>query len=118
MNKVYYLSTCDTCKRIIQQLKLKEKGFEFQDIKFNRITESQLNELKTLAGSFQLLFSKTSRKYKELNLAGKTLSEEDYRNYILQEYTFLKRPVIVLGNNIFIGNSKNTINEAAKALNV
>lgn len=118
MKKVYYLSTCDTCKRIIQQLKLKEKGFEFQDIKFDRITKSQLNELKTLAGSFHLLFSKTSRKYKELNLAEKELSEEDYSNYILQEYTFLKRPVIVYSKNIFIGNAKKTIDEAAKAINV
>ena len=37
MNKIYYLSTCDTCKRIITELQLKEKGFVFQDIKTEKI---------------------------------------------------------------------------------
>ncbi len=118
MNKVFYLSNCDTCKRIITKLSLKEKGFELQDIKTNKISTEQLNELKELAGSYQALFSKVSRKYKELNLAAVALSEKDYCNYILQEYTFLKRPVIISGKQIFIGNAQKTIEEAEKLLNV
>jgi len=42
------------------------------------------------------------------------LNEKDYRKYILLEYTFLKRPVIIVDNEIFIGNSKKTV-AAAKA---
>lgn len=116
MNKVYYLSTCDTCKRIISDLGLKEKGFVFQDIKTKKITASQLEEMKKSTGSYEVLFSRIAKKYKELDLGSKKLSEEDYKNYILEEYTFLKRPVIFIGGKIFVGNSKTVIAEAKSVL--
>jgi arsenate reductase (glutaredoxin) len=62
-----------------------------------------------LAGSYEGLFSRVALKYKALGLKEKKLTEEDYKKYILEEYTFLKRPVIITGNKIFIGNSKNNI---------
>ena len=37
MNKVYYLIQCDTCQRIIRILKLKERGFGFQDDNLSKI---------------------------------------------------------------------------------
>jgi arsenate reductase len=112
MKKVFYLSTCDTCRRILDQLDLKQKGFVLQDIKTEKITEAQLNEMKSLSGSYEALFSKTSRKYKEKGLDKVPLSEADRKRLILEEYTFLKRPVIVFSNKIFVGNSKQTIAEA------
>lgn len=108
--KVYYLSTCDTCQRIIKELGIGEE-FEYQDIKTEKITESQVEEMKTLAGSYEALFSRVARKYKELNLKEKNLGEEDYKQYILDEYTFLKRPVFIIGGNIFIGNSKKNVED-------
>jgi arsenate reductase len=113
MKKIYYLSTCDTCKRIISDLGLKEKGFVFQDIKTEKITSEQLEEIKNLAGSYEALFSRVARKYKELGLSKQNLSETDYKNYILEEYTFLKRPVICIENKVFVGNTKSVI-EAVK----
>jgi len=41
-----------------------------------------------------------------------TLGELDYKKYILDEYTFLKRPVILINDEIFIGNSKKIIEQA------
>lgn len=116
MNKIYYLSTCDTCKRIIADLELKEKGFVFQDIKTEKITTAQLEEMKKATGSYEALFCRIARKYKELNLSSKQLSETDYRNYILEEYTFLKRPVIFIEKKVFVGNTKSVIEEAKEAL--
>ena len=116
MNKIYYLSSCDTCKRIISELELKEKGFVFQDIKTEKITPVQLEEMKKVVGSYEALFSRVARKYKELNLASKQLTETDYRNFILEEYTFLKRPVIFIGKKVFVGNTKVVIAEAKKEL--
>ena len=112
MKKIYYLSTCDTCKRIISELELKEKGFIFQDIKTDKITNDQLEEMKNLVGSYEALFSRIARKYKELGLASKILTETNYKKFILEEYTFLKRPVIFIGKNIFIGNTKAIIEQA------
>ena len=116
MKKIYYLSTCDTCKRIISELGLKEKGFVFQDIKTEKMTSNQLDEMKNAVGSYEALFSQIARKYKELGLAEKTLSENDYKKFILDEYTFLKRPVIFIGKKVFVGNSKNVIAEAKAEL--
>jgi arsenate reductase len=95
---------------------LKKKGFEMQDIKFEKITPAQLKEMKDMIGSFEALFSRRALKYKELGLKNKTLSEEDYRKYILQEYTFLKRPVIIVNDKIFIGSDKKTKEAIKKAL--
>jgi len=114
MKKIYYLSSCSTCSRIITELKLKEKKFEFQDIKTEKITATQLAEMKKMSGSYEALFSRVALKYRALGLDKKKLTEDDYKKYILEEYTFLKRPVILIKNKIFVGNSKNNIN-AVKA---
>lgn len=113
MKKVYYLSTCDTCKRIMKEVGV-DDSFEMQDIKTEKITADQLEEMKSLAGSYESLFSRVARKYKELSLKDKNLSEQDYKNYILNEYTFLKRPVFIIDKQIFIGNSKKIV-EALKS---
>ena len=109
MKKIYYLSTCSTCTRIITELGLKDKKFEFQDIKTEKITASQLAEMKKMAGSYEALFSRIALKYRALGLDKKKLGEDDYKKYILEEYTFLKRPVFIIKNKIFVGNSKNNI---------
>lgn len=109
MQKIYYLGSCSTCIRIIKELELKDKTFQFQDIKTEKISPAQLEEMKKITGSYEALFSRVAVKYKALELGKKQLAEDDYKKYILEEYTFLKRPVIIIGNKIFIGNSKNTI---------
>ena len=116
MRKVYYLSTCSTSKRIIDTLDLRNKDFDFQDIKFEPITEGQLTEMYKLAGSYEALFSKIARKYKELGLKNLSLQEADFKQYILSEYTFLKRPVVIIDNQIFIGSSKANVERLALAL--
>ena len=116
MRKVYYLSTCSTSKRIIDTLDLRNKDFDFQDIKFAPITEEQLTEMYKLAGSYEALFSKIARKYKELGLKNLNLQEADFKQYILSEYTFLKRPVVIIDNQIFIGSSKANVERLALAL--
>ena len=91
--------------------------FVKQDIKTEAITEAQLDEMQALAGNYEALFSRVARKYKELDLKNQTLTEADYRKYILEEYTFLKRPVFVIDGQIFIGNSKKTQEAIAQKLN-
>ncbi|HET6225216.1 MAG TPA: ArsC/Spx/MgsR family protein [Bacteroidia bacterium] len=116
MKKIYYLSSCSTCARIINELELKKKGFQFQDIKTDKITAEQLEEMKKKAGSYEALFSRVAMKYRALGLDKKELTEQDYKKHILEEYTFLKRPVLLIGNKITIGNSKKTIAEAKKLI--
>lgn len=94
-----------------------DDNFELQDIKTQKITPSQLDEMKELSGSYEPLFSRVARKYKELGLKELELTEEDYRKFILDEYTFLKRPVFVFKDRIFVGNSKKNIEALKQYLN-
>ncbi len=116
MKKIYYLSTCDTCKRIMNELNLKNLGFDMQDLKVKHIHESELEAIKQKTGSYEALFSKIARKYKELDLKSKNLTENDFKRYILGDYTFLKRPVILIDGAVFVGNAKKTIEEAKQKL--
>ncbi|WP_421919795.1 arsenate reductase family protein [Marinifilum sp.] len=105
MKKIYHLGNCSACQRIIKELQI-DSSFELQDIKKQKITASQLKQMKELSGSYESLFSRRAIKYKELGLKDKVLSEDDYKEYILNEYTFLKRPVLLIDGSIFIGNTK------------
>lgn len=111
MKKLYHLSTCNTCKRIITELNNGE-GFDLQDIKSDLITEEQLENMYQLAGSYEALFSRRSRKYRAMGLHEKNLTEADFKRLILEEYTFLKRPVVIIDDEIFIGNSKKVVADA------
>ena len=113
MKKIYHLGNCTTCQAIIKEIKADQKGFAMQDIKFEKITPAQLDEMKKMAGSYESLFSRRAMKYKELGLKDKKLEEKDYRKYILDEYTFLKRPVAIINDKIFIGSEKKIV-EALK----
>jgi arsenate reductase len=116
--KIYYLKTCDTSIRIIKQLYNLIADFIFQEIKTEPITVKQLEEMKQLAGTYEALFSRRAKKYKEMGLKNEQLSEEDYKQYLLQEYTFLKRPVVIVDKEIFIGNSKKNIELLTQKLQV
>ena len=101
---IYYLGTCSTCERILSEIP-NLKSFTLREIKGDPITPKELDDMKRLAGSYEALFSRIALKYRALGLGNLKLTEKDYRKYILEEYTFLKRPVMVIGKEIFIGNA-------------
>ncbi len=114
--KMYHLAHCTTCQAIIKETGADIAGVEFQNIREEKITKKQLEEMKKLAGTYEALFSRRALKYKELGLKDKQLSEDDYKNCILEEDTFLKRPVTIVNDQIFIGNDKKTVEALKKAL--
>ena len=91
-------------------------GFEKQDIKSDKMTTNQIDEMKVLSGTYESLFSRKAMKFRAMGLNEMELSESDYRNYLLEEYTFLKRPVFIIDNQIFVGNAKKTVEEVAQAI--
>ncbi|WMW77178.1 ArsC/Spx/MgsR family protein [Flavobacterium sp. 20NA77.7] len=115
MRKIYYLKTCDTCKKIIKSLP-KTEGFIFQDIKEEPISVKQLEEMYALTGSYEILFSKKAKLYKEMGLKDEKLSEADFKRFILEHYTFLARPVIIINPSIFVGNSPKVVQKAIEFL--
>ena len=111
MNKAFILSTCNTCQRIVEEVKWTD---EIQDVKEKLIDSKTLTALKKEHGSYEALFNKRATKYRSMGLKEKGLSEQEFKQWILKEYTFLKRPVFIVGEKSYVGNAKKTV-EALKA---
>lgn len=107
MKKVFYLKTCDTCRKIMAQFDLTD--WELREIKKDPVTETELEEMHQQSGSYEALFSKKSTQIKSRGLDVKTLGEKDFKSLLLDHYTFLKRPVFITDENIFIGNNQKTV---------
>ena len=114
MKKIYYLKTCDSCSRILKPLPL--DVFNLQEIKTQPLTIEEIEEMEGLAGSYESLFSRRAKKYSAMGLKHQTLEEVDYKQLILSDYTFLKRPVIIIDKDIYIGNDKNNVNALQQRL--
>lgn len=110
MKKIYHLKSCSTNVRILKELNL--EGVELQNIKETNIDEKTLDLLKEKVGSYEALFSKKAMKFRSMGLNKMDLTEKDYKKYILEEYTFIKRPYMINGEDVFIGNSKSVVAEA------
>jgi arsenate reductase-like glutaredoxin family protein len=83
--------------------------FEQREIKAKAVTEEELQEMYDLSNSYEALFSKKSTQIKERNIDVKSLQEEDFKKLILEDYRFLKRPVFINNQEIFIGSDKKNI---------
>jgi arsenate reductase len=116
MKKFFYLATCSTCAKIMKELPLEKAGVELREIKSEAITPEELDAMQKLSGSYESLFSRVALKYRAWGLNEKKLTEKDYRKYILEEYTFLKRPVLLLDDRVLVGNKKATVAEMKEAL--
>lgn len=117
MKRIYHLSSCSTCQRILKQLN-PDSDIELIDIKESNIDAKTLDWLKEKVGSYEDLFSKRAMKFRSMGLDKMTLTEQDYRKYMLEEYTFLKRPFMIHGEDVFIGNTQKVVDLAMIAFNV
>lgn len=115
MRKIYHLGSCSTCQRILKELEPLD-GVVLQEIKSESITANQVDEMAALAGSYESLFSRRAMLFRQRGLHEQQLGEEDYKKLILDHYTFLKRPVVLVDDQIFVGNSKKTVEAAKEAL--
>ncbi len=115
MKKIFYLKSCSTNQRILKELNL--EGVDLQNIKEENVDEQTLDFLKSKMGSYEALFSRKAMKFRSMGLNEMNLTEADYKKYMLEEYTFLKRPFMINEDEVFIGNAKNVVEEAKKSFN-
>lgn len=115
MRTIFYLETCKTCQKALEFL-APPKEIKLIEIKSKGVSEKALDHMAKLAGSYEALFSRRAILYRQRNLGEKTLFEKDYKSLILEHYTFLKRPVVVTDEAIFIGNAKAVLEVAKQAL--
>lgn len=109
MKKVFYLKTCSTCTRIMSRFDL--TGWELRELKSEPLTQDELEIMFQQTKSYEDLFSKRSAQIRARGLIMNDLTEDDYRLLLLSHYSFLKRPVFLTDEEIFIGNSHHTIEQ-------
>lgn len=115
MKKLYYLSSCSTCRRILKQWNL-PRDFLLQDVKSNPLTLADLDHMHQRSKSYESLFSRRAKLFQERQLAEEQLDETRFKALLLEHYTFLKRPVLIWDDQIFIGSSKATVELANKTI--
>lgn len=113
MKVIFYLKSCNTCARIIKEIGF-DSSFTFREIKSQPITEIEIEMIHGLSKNYESIFNKRALLFREKKKNTPCFKESDYRKFILEHYTFLKRPLIIIDKRIFIGNSKKTISEAKR----
>ena len=115
MKKIYHLETCKTCQKILKELEPHD-GIELREIKSKGVSPEELKEMRALTDSYEDLFSRRAMLFRQRGLKDQKLGEDDFKNLILEHYTFLKRPVVLVNDQIFIGNAKKQVERAKAAL--
>lgn len=108
MNRLYYLSTCDTCKKIIK-IWSPLNSLILIDLKKNPINQADLNELYSLTKSYEKLFNKRALLFRQYKKNNPNPKEKDYKKLILTHYSYLKRPILIINNTLVSGNSEKSI---------
>ncbi len=115
MKTIFHLETCKTCQKILKELEPLD-GIELREIKSKGVTPEELESMRSLTDSYESLFSRRAMLFRQRGLNNQELSEDDFKKIVIGHYTFLKRPVIVVGDQIFIGNAKKQVEGAKAAL--
>jgi arsenate reductase (glutaredoxin) len=92
----YWLPKCSTCQKA--ETFLKDKGLTIEtyvDVKTEKVDKETIKQLAQGVGGIEQLFSKRALKYRAMGLHLKTLTEDEMLDLMHEEYTFIKRPVIV-----------------------
>ena len=100
----YGLPNCTTCQKALRRLDYhRVQDIKKRNIKEEPLSREEVEHIAGLLGGAENLFSRRSVKYRELGLRDKTLSENEMLDLMADEYTFLKRPVLVAGGKAVAG---------------
>ena len=106
MNKVYFygLPNCTTCQKALRRLDYHGvPNVEKRNIKEDPLTREEIEKLAQMLGGAENLFSRRSVKYRELGLRDKEISPNEMLDLMESEYTFLKRPLLVMNGKALAG---------------
>lgn len=94
-------STCQKAKKFVERHGVKE--FELREIKENPLSGEEVSALAKMLGGADELFSRRAVKYREMKLNERELSAAEMIDLMTNEYTFLKRPILIVGDQAIAG---------------
>nr|MBO2471240.1 transcriptional regulator [Bacillota bacterium] len=110
---LYHYPKCTTSRKARQFLD--QLGVEVRERRYftEPATEEEIRDLaRRLPGGVRDLVAERSRRFKELNLAGRELSDEEWVRLLAREPGLWRRPIAVKGQRVVVGYDE----EALRAL--
>ena len=86
-----------------------------REIKSSPVTPAELENIKAHFASYEELFNKRAVKFRSIDSS--SFKDVDYKKLLLSDYTFLKRPVLLMDDKAFAGNSKKIVSHMMLSLN-
>lgn len=100
----YWLPNCSTCQKAKGWLERRGvKITAMRDIKENPLSRKEVEDLVKMLGGPAELFSKRAIKYREMKLNEREVPPDEMLDLMTDEYTFLKRPIMVIGDQAAAG---------------
>jgi arsenate reductase (glutaredoxin) len=111
MIKFYWLPNCSTCVKAKKFLDANNIEInDLRDIKSDRLSRAEVENLVEIIGGADGLFSRRAIKYRELGLNKREVSNAEMLDLMTEEYTFIKRPVLVIDGKAIAGFSEKAWN--------
>jgi arsenate reductase len=101
---LYWLPNCSTCQKAARWLDRRSvKVTTFRDIKEEPLNRAEIETLVKMLGGPADLFSKRAIKYREMKLNEREVPPAEMLDLMTDEYTFLKRPIMVINGQATAG---------------
>src|SRR3954471_10739371 len=109
MMTFYWMPNCSTCQKADAYLRENDRAIaDYRDLKAEPLNREEVEQLANAVGGLGELFSRRARKYRSMGLHERELSHEEMLDLMAEEYTFIKRPVLVQGERAVAGFSPRT----------
>jgi len=109
---IYQKPTCSTCRQAVQLLK--ESGQPFTAINYYEkpFSKAQLKGLLKKAGLSPKDILRTKEGiYKELGLAKKSLSDDEWLDVMITHPDLIQRPIVEKGEQVILARPAESVNE-------
>lgn len=109
---IYQKPTCSTCRQAVQLLK--ESGAPFTAINYYEkpFTKSRLKDLLRKAGLSPKDILRTKEDiYRDLGLAKKTLSDDEWLDILVAHPDLIQRPIVEKGEKVILARPAESVKE-------
>ena len=95
---VYGIATCDTCKTALKAIRAADLEVEFRDVRAEPLSADEIGEIVTAFGD--AVVNRASTTWRSLS---DWLKASDTEEQLAAQPTLMKRPVIRVGDQLYLG---------------
>lgn len=110
--KIYLYANCSSCRKADTALAESGLDYDRRDIFKERLSAPEIRDLLgTLGNAPAYVLSRRSIPYRELDLADKSLTDDQLIDLMAEHPALLRRPIVVSGEASLVGFSERALND-------